>query len=70
MQRRAFLSVPLPVLVSTLPLRAQEAPTFRTETLVVEVPVVVRDRRSKAPVDDLRREDFELRVSGRPVPIE
>jgi VWFA-related protein len=49
---------------------AQESPTFRAETLVVEVPVVVRKRGGGAPVDDLQQSDFRLFVSGKPVAIE
>jgi len=50
---------------------AQEAPTFReeVEVRVMDVDVVVTDR-SGRPVKDLRREDFTVLLSGKPVPID
>lgn len=71
MRRRRFLALPVSLVAAHAPaLFGQETPTFRAETLVVEVPVVVRKRGSGAPVDDLQRSDFQLFVSGKPFAIE
>jgi VWFA-related protein len=50
---------------------AQQAPTFReeVEVRVMDLDVVVTDR-SGRPVKDLRREDFTVLLSGKPVPID
>ena len=42
----------------------EEAPTFRTSTNVVLVPVVVRDSKGQ-PVGDLRQEDFQVFDRGK-----
>jgi VWFA-related protein len=47
--------------------RPQEAGTIRATSRLVNVDVLVTDRRTGARVDDLKREDFEILVDGRPV---
>jgi len=68
--RTSLLAVMLPLAV--LPAaRAVEPPPLRetVEVRVVNVEVVVSDRHGR-PVPGLGREDFELRVNGKPVEIE
>ena len=48
---------------------AQE-PVFRSEARLVEVPVVVRDRKTGIPVTGLTVDDFELRENGKRQVIE
>lgn len=43
--------------------------TFRAETRVVTVDVMVEDSRSRKPVDDLTRGDFRLRIDGKDRPL-
>lgn len=43
----------------------EEGPTFRSEARVVTVDVMVRDRATRKPVNELRREDFRMRVEGK-----
>jgi hypothetical protein len=53
------------------PVPGQEAPTFReqVEVRVMDLDVVVTDRDGR-PVPDLKREDFTVRLAGKPVPID
>jgi VWFA-related protein len=46
-----------------------QTPTFRIDTQLVEVPVVVRDRKSGAAVTGLTAKDFLLLENGKPQPI-
>ena len=50
---------------------AQEAPTFReeVEVRVMDLDIVVTDRDGR-PVPDLKRDDFTVRLAGKPVPID
>jgi VWFA-related protein len=52
-------------------LAAQQPPTFteEVEVRVMDLDVAVTDR-SGRPVPDLRREDFTVRIDGKPVPID
>ena len=67
---RSALSVVL-ALGASVVTPAQEAPTFReeVEVRVMDLDVVVTDRNGR-PVKDLRREDFTVLLSGKPVPID
>jgi VWFA-related protein len=47
---------------------AQQEPVFRTSSDIVLVPATVMDRHGR-PVSGLKREQFELRVDGKPVQI-
>lgn len=69
---RSAISVVLAVLLAAPVFApAQEAPTFReeVEVRVMDLDVVVTDR-SGRPVPDLKREDFTVRLAGKPVPID
>jgi VWFA-related protein len=57
----------LPGLFLIALLLAQEPPTIRTTTRLVQVNVVVRS--SGKPVDDLKKEEFELLDNGKPQKI-
>jgi VWFA-related protein len=46
----------------------QTAPTFKSGVIMIQVPVVVRDRDGHA-VGDLKKEDFQLFDNGKPVEI-
>ena len=64
------MSVQSAILACTiLVLAAQNQPTFRASTRLVEVSVVVHDRTGR-PVADLTRADFELLEDGQPQSIE
>jgi VWFA-related protein len=60
--RRTFL------LGSTLPLAAQQQPTFSADVNVVTLMATVRDREGRI-ARDLTRDDFELRDDGKPQTI-
>jgi VWFA-related protein len=47
-----------------------QTPSFHVETRLVEVPVVVRDKRTGQAVGDLKTEDFVLLENGKPRKIE
>lgn len=47
---------------------AQQAPVFHSRSELVQVPVIVLDRKGQF-VDGLKRGDFDLKVDGRPVQI-
>lgn len=47
-----------------------QPPTFRIESKLVEVPVVVRDRKTGKPIKDLTAQDFVLLEDGKPQRIE
>ena len=55
-------------LLTLPPARAQTEPVFRTTTEVVLVPVSVLDKHGH-PVSGLKRDEFELRVNGKPAAI-
>src|SRR5215471_3476687 len=57
------------VLAQAGPPTPQPPPTFRADTHLVEVSVVVHDKNG-APVTDLTREDFTLLEDGKAQPIE
>jgi len=67
-----LISLPLATLLGAAALPAQEAPAARfgetVDVRVVNVEVIVTDRDGH-PVSGLTRDDFELRVDGRPVAI-
>ncbi len=52
------------LLAAALPLTPQEAPTIKITTRMVQVNVIVRDK--KGPVSDLKKEDFTLLEQGKP----
>ena len=47
---------------------ANQPPLFRVATRLVQVNVVVHDRRGE-PVTDLKKEDFTITERGKPQPI-
>lgn len=49
---------------------ARDSSVFRSDTLAVDVPIIVRDKKTKQPVRDLKPEDFTLTVQGKTVPVE
>src|SRR4051812_39646284 len=51
-------------LIAALPLTPQESPTIHVTTRMVQVNVIVRDK--KGPVADLKKEDFTLFEQGKP----
>ncbi|MDQ5870905.1 MAG: VWA domain-containing protein [Acidobacteriota bacterium] len=57
--------------IAALPTLAQQPPTFteEVEVRVMDIDVVVTGRDGR-PVTDLRREDFTIRIDGKPVPID
>lgn len=73
MMKNVFARVAGSLLLLLLPLvgAAQQAPTFTEEVQVrvMDLDVSVTDK-SGRPVTDLRREDFTVRVDGKPVPID
>src|SRR6188474_1420923 len=76
--RHQFWLLPLLLLTTWSAARAQTTPTptprsqddvVRVYTELVQTDVMVFDRQGKF-VNDLKREDFELRIDGKPRPIE
>ncbi len=65
----ALIATITPALASAAPQKLDAPPTFRAGTDVVQVDVVVRDRKGK-PVTSLRREDFTVLEDGVPQPID
>jgi VWFA-related protein len=65
------ISISLPLALCALFAAAQQPPTFTEEiqVRVMDLDVSVTDRNGR-PVTDLRREDFTVRVDGKPVPID
>lgn len=65
---RARICIAFVLLVPAAPQPPGTAPeedvVFRTDTRLVEVPVVVMDRKSRQPVRDLSASDFELKENG------
>jgi VWFA-related protein len=59
------------ILCASAPVPGQETPTFteQVEVRVMDLDVVVTDRDGR-PVPDLKREDFTVRLAGKPVPID
>src|SRR5688572_2784252 len=57
--------------IAAAPTLAQQPPTFteEVEVRVMDIDVVVTGRDGR-PVTDLRREDFTIRIDGKPVPID
>ncbi len=73
MIQRPFLRAALAASIAIAPALApaQQAPTFteEVEVRVMDLDVAVNDS-SGRPVPDLKREDFTVRVDGKPVPID
>jgi VWFA-related protein len=46
-----------------------DTPTFQSESRVVTVDVMVRDRANRQPVDNLTRDAFRMRIDGKERPI-
>lgn len=69
------LALTLALLTTAIPFaRAQDDPPPQTSTLSVQVRVVaidavVRDKQTSAPVLDLTKDDFTLRVDGKDTPV-
>ncbi|MEO8028448.1 MAG: hypothetical protein ABI823_18340 [Bryobacteraceae bacterium] len=53
------------LLAASLPLTSQDSPTIRVTTRMVQVNVIVRDKKGQ-PVSDLKKEDFTLLDQGKP----
>jgi VWFA-related protein len=69
---RSAISVVLAILLAAPVFApAQETPGFReeVEVRVMDLDVVVTDKNGR-PVADLKREDFTVRLAGKPVPID
>jgi VWFA-related protein len=68
---RAILTVLLAVLTAVAAAQDQGLPAFReaVEVRVMDLDVVVTDSRGR-PVPDLARQDFSVKVDGKPVPID
>lgn len=58
------------VVVMTIPVVVAQVPVFRSEVRIVEVPVVVLDKKSGRAVRDLVKDDFRLFEAGKRHPIE
>src|SRR4051812_36312609 len=43
----------------------RDTPTFRSESRVVTVDVIVRDLANRKPVGNLSRDDFRMRIDGK-----
>lgn len=70
-----FIQLTLWLTFLTTFVSGQQKPTIeedviRVETRVVAVNVLVRDKKTRQPVTDLRREDFKLKVDGKTREIE
>ena len=68
--REATLSICLGVCLLPEALLAAQAPSFRVETRLVEVPVLVRERKSGRPLEGLTVSDFVVLEGGKPQKIE
>jgi VWFA-related protein len=66
MHHNAVMQISAVLLAALLtPSLLAQVPSFRAETRLVEVPVVVIDKKTGKPVTDLTIEDFELLEGGR-----
>lgn len=58
-------NLPIAMCFATALYAQPAAPTFRSETRVVTVDVMIRDLATRLPADNLRRADFQLRIDGK-----
>ena len=65
---RACLAVVIVAAITSAQAPAPQPPVFRTTTRLVQVNVVVHDKRGQ-PIADLKKEDFTVFERGKPQPI-